>query len=288
MSNNVTLQEASVLWLQSLGNQVAFFQEQLICFLMKIRNTKKFNGRYVVNLRKDANIKRLFDETVGYLEDHHLIKSTRYNYYIIRNAHISELEIVCSLYPYGYISYLTAMRVYNLTNRLPKSIDFIAPTRKIWKGSFSKNEKYSAIPYPSEFIKFKGKKINLHSRKALLPFIQRGQNIRVIEIGCLFLEMLRFPDRCGGFQHVFEIYEEMGLALCEEILEATENYGNNIDKSRVGYIFEKHLGISDNRIERWKITAVSRGGSRKIIAENAYSKIYDEDWNLSLNHVIFE
>lgn len=29
------------------------------------------------------------------------------------------------------------------------------------------------------------------------------------------------------------------------------------------------------------------GGSRKMIAENPYSNIYDEDWNLSLNHDIF-
>lgn len=288
MSETITLQEASVLWLKTLGNKVAFFHEQFIRFLTQTRDSKKFEEKQVVKLRKDANIKRLFAETIDFLESHNFIESTNYNYHIIKNTQNSELEIICSLYPHGYISYLTAMRVYNLTNRFPKSVDFVALNRKIWKSELSNNQNTSPIPYPSEFIKFNNKKINLHPRKNLMPFVHRGQNIRVIEIGCLFLEMLRSPNNCGGFQHVFEIYEEMGKALSEEILKATEDYGTNIDKSRVGYIFEKYLGVDDNRIQKWKKTSVSRGGSRKMIAENPYSNIYDEDWNLSLNHAIFE
>lgn len=287
MSEIITIQEASVLWLKTLGNKVAFFHEQFICFLTEARDTKEFEGRQIIKLRKDANIKRLFNETVDFLENHNLIQSTNYNYHILKNKNASELEIVCSLYPYGYVSYLTAMNIYNLTNRFPKSIDFVAPNRDIWKKNISENHINKPIMYPSEVIKFKNKKINLHSRKYLMTYTTRGQNIRVIDIGCLFLEMLRFPDKCGGFQHVFEIYEEMGEIFSEEILIATEKYGNNIDKSRVGYIFEKLLGIKDNRINNWRVTAVYRGGSRKMIAENPYSNIYDEDWNLSLNHDIF-
>lgn len=300
MSNSITLQEAAALWLKTLENKAAFFYEQLFDFLLKVRTTKYFDGKKIIRLRKDANLQRLFFETAEFLEQHNLIESSGYRYFVMKNQEVSELEIICSLYPYGYISHLTAMHLYNLTNRFPKKVDFTAPTRSIWKENQFKN--YSNhefqdllsmpndffIPYPSEVIRFKRKKLNIHSRKYLMPFTNRGANIRVIEIGCLFLEMLRFPNECGGFQHVFEVYEEMGEILSEEILVATEAYGNNIDKSRIGYIFEKRLGIDDNRIREWKNSAVSRGGSRKMIAEEPYSNIYDEDWCISLNHVMFE
>lgn len=287
MLKTITLQEASTIWLQNLDKQVAFFDKQLLSFLIQMRDSKNFEGKKIVKLRKDANPERLFREIIEFLENHNFIQATDYNYYLIKNKNLSEMEIICSLYPYGYISHLTAMRMYNLTNRFPKLIDFTVPTRSVWKKNQSMSKNDFLIPFPSEVIKFKRKKLNLHSRKDLMPFVQRGQNIRVIEIGCLFLEMLRFPSKCGGFQHVFEIFEEMGDILSEEILTATEIHGNNMDKSRVGFIFEKCLGITDDRIQNWKITAVSRGGSRKIIAEEPYSNIYDEEWNISLNHVIF-
>ena len=67
------------------------------------------------------------------MEERNLIEETGYKYYVVKNHEISDLEIICSLYPYGYLSYLTAMQIYNLTNRFPKSIDFTAPPRAEWK-----------------------------------------------------------------------------------------------------------------------------------------------------------
>ena len=300
MSDFITLQEASVVWVKNLENRVAFFNQQLLEFLYTVRRTKEFDGQKIGRLRKDANLQRLFFETVMFLEERNLIEETGYKYYVVKNHEISDLEIICSLYPYGYLSYLTAMQIYNLTNRFPKSIDFTAPPRAEWKKQqkqhFTEN-KYDdphfspddfITPYPSEIIRFKRKKMNVHTRKNLSPFVHRGENLRVIEIGCLFLEMLRFPNACGGFQHVFEIYEEMGEIFKERILSATDSFGTSIDKSRVGYIFEKHLDIQDDRISKWKTSSVSRGGSRKMLADEPYSDTYDEDWCISLNHVIFE
>lgn len=300
MSKLINIYEASVLWLNTLDNKSAFFAERLFFFLYEMKKTRKFSTEIQVKLRKNANLRRVFADVVLYLEEHNLIESTNHNYFLIKNQEHTDLEIICSLYPQGYFSNLTAMQIYNLTNRFPKSIDFTAPTRTIWKKeqfkylneyefddiTFSYND--FSIPYPSEVLSFKRKKMKVHTRKELFPFIQRGKNIRVIDIGCLFLEMLRYPNDCGGFQHVFEIYEEMGEILSEEILFATEEFGNNIDKSRVGYIFEKHLKVNDTRIRKWKLSAVARGGSRKMIADAPYSSIYDEDWCISLNHVIFK
>ena len=300
MSDSITLQEASVLWLKSFDKKSAFWSEQLFAFLYNVRGSKKFNGIKIANVRINANLDRLFELVISHLEERELIQSTKSRYYLIKNRPSQSLEIVCSLYPNGYASYLTAMKVYNLTDRFPKAIDFVAPTRNEWKkakntslleneiegSSFSPSD--FAIAYPSEILRFNRKKLNVYTRKELLPYITRGENVRVIDIGCLFLEMLRYPELCGGFQHVYEIFEEMGEAFQNEILSATEKYGSNIDKVRIGYIFEKHLDITNSIINRWKSSSVSRGGSRKMIADSPYSDIYDETWCISLNHAIFQ
>ena len=121
MSDFITLQEASVVWVKNLENRVAFFNQQLLEFLYTVRRTKEFDGQKIGRLRKDANLQRLFFETVIFLEERNLIEETGYKYYVVKNHEISDLEIICSLYPYGYLSYLTAMQIYNLTNRFPKA-----------------------------------------------------------------------------------------------------------------------------------------------------------------------
>lgn len=299
MSKSITIHEASVLWVKNLKDKSAFFAQELSFFLYQTRKTKQFDSHQIIKFRKDAKLQRVFGEVIAYLEERNLIETTTYDYYLIKGQDSTPLEIIGSLYPLGYFSHLTAMQIYNLTDRFPKAIDFTAPIRATWKKHqkdyFVESEFDDtafehtdfSLPYPSEVISFNGKKLQVHSRKVLLPFIQRGKHIRVIEIGCLFLEMLRYPDSCGGFQHVFDIFEEMGEALSEEILSAVEKFGNNIDKSRVGYLFEKHLRLEDNRISSWKLSAVARGGSRKMLAYEPYSSVYDEDWCISLNHVIF-
>ena len=47
------------------------------------------------------------------------------------------------------------------------------------------------------------------------------------------------------------------------------------------------LGIYDKRITDWKRGSISRGGSRKMISNDAYSDIYSEEWCISLNHDVF-
>jgi len=222
------------------------------------------------------------------------------NYFVIANKDPSDLEIVCSLYNIGYITYLSAMRFYNLTNRIPKRIDYIAPTRPLWKKTQSQLLSESDIdaenlgksngfipPYPSERLKVKGKYLNVHSRSHLYPHMNKGESVRIINIGDLFLEMVRNPDLCGGFQHVLEVYEEMAEVLLNEIIDSVELYGTAIDKSRIGFILNSHLNIQDPIIAEWKIYSTARGGSRKMISNEPYSDLYSEDWCISLNHSVF-
>lgn len=299
MNETISIEEAVMLWLNTFNQRAAFFESELISLLYILREDKSFQNQKIRNLRKDANLKRLFREVVEYLVSNGMVKRTSSGYFTISNSQVSDLEILCSLYPSGYISYLSAMRYYNLTNRFPKNIDFVAPPRTIWKKeqlSTLENNKIHDLklgdskfitPYPSQRVRVKGKYLNVHSRTPSYKYETKGDTLRIIRIGDLFIEMLRYPELCGGFQHVFEIYEEMGDVLLEEIIESVEEFGSHIDKCRIGFILQCHLSIDDDRIKEWQASSPSRGGSRKMVSSLAYSDNYSEAWCLSLNHSVF-
>lgn len=290
MTKRISIEEAAVFWLKDFEGKSAFFESALSEFIYLIRETKMFRDYSIKGLRKDTNVKKKVLEIGDYLVSTKLVDDKQDSYFVIDNDS-DELEILCSLYDVGYVSYLSAMRFYNFTNRIPKRIDYVAPSRSSWKEI--QNEKISDIhqlktPYPSEKLKIKNKHLNVYARSSLYNPKIKGKNIRIIGVGELFLEMIRYPDLCGGFQHVFEIYEDMADALLDEIIDTVELYGTAIDKSRIGFIIESHLGIKDSRIMNWKKNYTSRGGSRKMISNSPYSDIYSEDWCISLNHSVFK
>lgn len=299
MSETISIEEAVMLWLNTFNRRAAFFESELISLLYRLREDKSFQNQKIRNLRKDANLKRLFREVVEYLVSNEMVKQTSSGYFIISNSEVSDLEVVCSLYPSGYISYLSAMRYYNLTNRFPKNIDFVAPPRSIWKKEQlttleNKNihdlklgDNKFITPYPSKHVRVKRKYLNVHSRTPSYREETKGDILRIIRIGDLFIEMLRYPELCGGFQHVFEIYEEMGEVLLEEIIESVEEFGSHIDKCRIGFILQCHLNIDDERIREWQASSPSRGGSRKMVSSLPYADYYSEVWCISLNHSLF-
>ncbi|HAG1192600.1 TPA: hypothetical protein G8W20_004830 [Salmonella enterica] len=299
MTEKISLEEAVTLWLTSFEDKVAFFDSELYSFLYLVRETKSFKGYPIQRLRINSDLKRKFSEVSHYLISSGLAKKYNDKYFTIGNVAPDSLEVVCSLYNTGYISYLSAMRFYNLTNRIPKKIDFTTPTRPLWKKIQSQLLTENEIndsklgsniftpPYPSERIKIENKTLNVHARSHLTEPKRKGVSVRVIEVGELFLEMLRHPDLCGGLQHVLEVYDEMAEALLEEIIVAVESLGTNMDKSRVGFIIDSFLDIKDPRIQHWKKTATARGGSRKFIPNEDYLGPISEEWCLSLNHSVF-
>ncbi len=300
MQKTISIEEAASLWVIGLDRKTAFFDSELYEFLHYIRETRSFQNQNIKGFRTDSNLKKKLSEVTDYLVSSGLVQKPYDNYFVIANKNPSDLEIVCSLYNIGYITYLSAMRFYNLTNRIPKRIDYIAPTRPLWKKTQSQLLSENSIdgknlgknnffipPYPSERIKIKGKYLNVHSRSRLYPHMNKGEGVRIIRIGDLFLEMVKNPDLCGGFQHVLEVYEEMAEVLLNEIIDSVELYGTAIDKSRIGFILNSHLDIQDPIIAEWKAYSTARGGSRKMISNEPYSDLYSEDWCISLNHSVF-
>lgn len=300
MKDTISIEEAVVLWVNELKQRSAFFESELMSLLGKFRDNKSFRDKKIRNLRRDANLKRLFQKIKSYLVLNEIVKETPYGYLIICSSKTNDLEIVCSLYPTGYISYSSAMRYYNLIDKSPKNIDFVALPRNLWKEEQSKvlednyvyglniDDNHFITPYPSKRIRVKSKYLNIHSRTPSYQYELKDSALRVISIGDLFLEMLRYPELCGGFQCVLEIYEEMGRVFLEEIIESVEQFGNHIDKCRIGFVLQCHLGIDDERVIKWQRYAPSRGGSRKMVSKNPYSNNYNEVWCISLNDNMFK
>lgn len=299
MNKKISVQEAVVLWLSGFESKVAFFDSELSSFLYQIRETRYFQGHEIKGFRTDSNMKRKFLEASQHLTENNFVERKNKKYFTLGNQTPSELDVICSLYDFGYISYLSAMQFYKLTDKKSKKIDYTVPTRPIWKklqleaflksnadDKVSKNITF--IPsYPSERIKINNKHLNVYSRAHTYRYTESGEITRVISIGDLFLEMVRHPELCGGFQHVLEVYKSNSRKFLNEIIESVEEYGRDIDKSRIGFIISSYLGIYDKRITDWKRDSISRGGSRKMISNDTYSNIYSEEWCISLNHDVF-
>jgi predicted transcriptional regulator of viral defense system len=300
MKDKITLEESIVLWVKSHENKVALPKSDLLIFLYNIRNSKKYDNFEISRVRKDANIKTLFENAVNFLEESKLIENTKYDYFILLSEKdITPLGLACSFYSHGYISYLSAMEYYKITRKIAKSIDFVIPDRESWKileinristmGVISEgiDPKCLCISYPSIKTKFQRRKLNIHSRKNLFPSIQNKDSVRVIEIGCLFLEMIRNPESCGGFDEVLEAFINFGPKYYEEIISAANDYGTKLDKSKIGFLLEEFLNINHSTFAEWQETSVMRGGSRKMLSSAAYSNNYSEAWCISLNHPKF-
>jgi len=285
MKRQMTVEKATELWLQKSNGRLAFFDSELRDFLKYIRETKTFEGHDIEGIRKNSNIRKKTDEMIDYLTERNLIDSY-YNYFTLKNKVLNEVQIVCSLYEKGYISYLSAMKYYGLTTEAIKHIDYTAPTRKQWT-QYKNDNSFNGIeikrPYPSELIRIRGKQIIVHSRAhAYTPEFENS--IRVISIGNLFLEMVKHPDLCGGFEQVLKVYTRYAKEYMKDIVYSLEKFGTDIDKSRVGYILDSYLKLADLNVLSWKATCLARGGNRKMISSNCYSDIYSSEWNLSLNH----
>jgi predicted transcriptional regulator of viral defense system len=133
--------------------------------------------------------------------------------------------------------------------------------------------------------KIAGKPVNVHSSVYYdhgAYITVKDKFLKVSSIGRTFLDMIRTPNLCGGIYHVLDVYRENAKRYLRLIIDETDRNGSLIDKTRVGYILDERLGLSEPRIEEWK-RHVQRGGSRKLVADGDYSPFFSETWCLSIN-----
>ncbi|MCY3595324.1 MAG: hypothetical protein OXH01_08850 [Bacteroidetes bacterium] len=207
-------------------------------------------------------------------------------------------EIVCLVDPTCYVSHLSAMQRWGLTNRSPRTLMLTRPERGAWRNMLCVfrqkilddqqilDEDHTDI-YPLHVIehpkRVRGQSIQMYTTKSSgISLINRGTDMRISSIGQTFLDMLQKPDLCGGMSHVLEVWEEHAATYLNQIVPAIDATSGTLVKSRAGYIFQEYLGIDHPDIEKWK-TFSQRGGSRKLDPSKEFAPTYSETWMISIN-----
>lgn len=203
-------------------------------------------------------------------------------------------EACCLADPFCYVSHISAMNRYNLTDRTPIELHLTTPDRPVWNRL--RDQKMDAeIPNISPLVevpllnrigfkkRVRRREISLHeTMHPAEPIPIRGENARIAPIGHVFVEMLENPGLCGGIRHVLDVWENEARDWLSEIITQIDKHTSKIVRVRAGYILEERMGVSNTVIASW-VQDAQRGGSRKLDPDSPYASTYSKRWMISLN-----
>lgn len=206
-------------------------------------------------------------------------------------------DIACIIDPFCYISHLSAMQRYGLTDRRPEALHLTSLSLPLFKiqaqEKMHKDYGDDILTLESSFIfplkrvthpqMTRGRALSTHYTKYpgfSLPV--RGARARISTIGQTFLDMLENPEKCGGMLHVLDIWKEHAKTYLDDIVPTITGAPKSIHKVRAGYILNEALGIDSPEIQSWQIFA-QRGGSRVLDPEKPFASTYSEKWMISIN-----
>lgn len=309
--SSISLAEATALAISRRpGYLVREFDISLIVY--GLYNDKSFGSKRI-NVRKHSpetsDINRVISELLAREVIEKSSKIPFKSLYLKPNqGEISAQEVACFVDPLGYLSYLSAMEWHGLTDRRAKVIQLTSARGTTWTNNINDlslkilsespigisgyQDEFGSVYMPGQigWRKFEkniaGQQVVRHESADWNTdfFTEYDNGIRVSDVGYTFLDMIKKPDRCGGIYHVLEVFEEHGKRHRNSILKVVNAIGNKIDKARIGYIMEEVVGIDGSpTLEKWVKTAVQRGGSRKLDADNEYKNVYSERWCISIN-----
>lgn len=202
-------------------------------------------------------------------------------------------EVACTVDPFCYISHLSAMQRYGLTDRSPEALHLTTPARSVWSRLRQQRMLVDLAGQPDpeapplHRIGFKGsvrrRPVIVHETSyPAMPAPVRGERTRITSIGRTFVDMLSEPALCGGIRHVLDIWARDAEQWAPQIIEEVERTDAKIVKVRAGYLLSEVLGVEDARIDDWDRFA-QRGGSRKLDPDAPYAPTFSERWMISLN-----
>jgi len=236
-------------------------------------------------IRKLANRASLLPEKDFKSSVWRLVKSSR---------KIDIAETACIADPFCYVSHMSAMQRYGLTDQIPQALHLSRPARTSWnrlrdakvaqEGPPRLVDELAALLVHLNLADALGRKpVEVHETKypAKMAPVQ-GERTRLSDLGATFIDMLEAPHLCGGMAHVLNVWETRAREWINPIIEAADVAPAGIVKVRAGYVLSERMGISDPRIEAWRAFA-QRGGSRKLDPSAEYRSIFSEAWMISLN-----
>ena len=247
-------------------------------------------------LRRPSPTKDDYDRIISGLKKTAVVATDRdYGGRVIRVLTVSDLpaeDIVCLVDPTCYVSHLSAMQRWGLTDRRPDALALTRPDRRTAAQRIQNHMRKAlgedeTTPFPLRIVghpeRVRRRAVQVHESKAAGMFLKnRGSEFRLSTIGQTFLDMLQKPGLCGGMSHILDVWEEHAENYLDDIVSAVNSCESGVVKSRAGYILEERLGLHHRAIESWK-KFCQRGSSRKLDPSEAYAPTFSETWMLSLN-----
>lgn len=247
-------------------------------------------------LRSNKPGRDVYDRRKSHLRKAGVIGTDRdYGARVIRVLSISDLpaeDTICLVDPTCYISHLSAMQRWGLTDRSPEALVLTRPDRKTAAKQLLAYRTEAlgedeANPFPSTIVghpaHVRGRAVHVRESKVAGAFLKnRGSEVHLSTIGQTFLDMLHQPDLCGGMSHVLDAWEEHAETYLDEIVAAVDTATSGLVKCRAGYILEERQGLYHPGIERWKACG-QRGGSRKLDPAKDFASTFSATWMISLN-----
>lgn len=250
-------------------------------------------------LRGDVPSKEVFRRVRALLREEGVIRhDSDYSalWRIIAKPDAASEDIICSVDPHCYVSHMSAMQRYGITNRRPEALCLTQPTPELRRQKLNAImqdeygaalqefaddiERAKALSHPSSV---RGRPVTFHATKFFGDHIQvKGGFSRIATIGQTFLDMLEIPDRCGGIAHILDVWVEHAPIYLEEIISRVDASDKAILKVRAGYILDECLGIDEPRVGAW-LRYAQRGSSRVLNAGKPFSAAHSEKWMLSIN-----
>ncbi len=218
-------------------------------------------------------------------------------YRVLSKQNLSADDLSCLIDPFCYISHLSAMQRYGLTDRRPEALHLTAPAAPLFK---TLAEEHLRKDYGDELDTLdaeyvfplrrithpphvRGRPLSvLYTKHHGLSLPIRGSYARVSTIGQTFLDMLENPEKCGGMVHILEIWQEHAKTYLSDIVPVIDQAPKSIHKVRAGYILDEILGIDSPEIQSWQSFA-QRGGSRVLDPTKPFASTYSEKWMISIN-----
>ena len=206
-------------------------------------------------------------------------------------------EACCLADPYCYVSHLSAMQHYGLTDRIPDALAVTRPVESVWRtladrtvaaqkdrlgpalAGFS-----AARPRRHEFPDVvRGRAVRAHATKSPGKSVRlRDGWARIARIEQTFVDMLVEPALCGGMRHVLEVWRDQVAPHLDRVVALIDATESGILKVRAGYIISEFLGIENPVVASW-LRYAQRGGSRRLDPGREYRPQFSEAWMISLN-----
>lgn len=270
----------------------AVTQYELACLVYQCLPNKKSTT---------AATKKQLEEVLKLLQQFHLIRpiepfaETR-GYQLFGYERSTAIELACSLDPFAYVSHLSAMEHYGLTDRFSQLVYLTRPKASEWvtlaKAKMNRDlgqqtENFLKLGYPKlirpTFKKLSGITVHLLERSNQGAFRTTAHSsLRVATIGRVFLDMLREPALCGGLQHVVDVYTNHAKKYLPFVVDELNTHGAPIDKVRAGYLLSEVCKLDHPAFADWEKFA-QRGGSRKLDPEAEFEPFFSDRWKLSIN-----